>query len=177
MRYAERTGQLSSNPFIYYKFSLEPVDPTSLTQEEVKRISQKKFSSKRLEEVRDIFVFSCWTGLSFSDVCSLEKNDIYIAFDEKPWIMVRRNEGNDKEQIPSQDIIQPDDDIEVALEYAMSIAAATSNDSTVIPTQGDIDRIYERLKGVKKAQMFLELSAIPPEGEGSAQFLRLQMMV
>ncbi|WP_295937286.1 site-specific integrase [uncultured Alistipes sp.] len=100
MRYAERTGQLSNNPFIYYKFSLEPVDPTSLTQEEVKRISQKKFSSKRLEEVRDIFVFSCWTGLSFSDVCSLEKNDIYIAFDEKPWIMVRRNKTNKPSHIP-----------------------------------------------------------------------------
>ena len=106
MRYAERIGLLYNNPFIHYKFSLEPVEPVSLTQEEVCRIQKKRFGTGRLGEIRDIFIFSCWTGLSFSDVCSLTPNDIQIGFDNNPWIMIRRNKTEQSSRVPLLEIPQ-----------------------------------------------------------------------
>ena len=51
---------------------------------------QKKFAIKRLEQVRDIFIFSCFTGLAYVDVKNLNEKDIQKSFDGKLWIMKKR---------------------------------------------------------------------------------------
>jgi hypothetical protein len=48
---------------------------------------QKKFSIKRLEQVRDIFVFSCFTGLAYVDVRNLRAEDITTSFDENSGLL------------------------------------------------------------------------------------------
>lgn len=50
-----------------------------LTEEEVAKIESKHFSIERLEKVRDLFLFQCNTGLSFTDMASLTKDDIKIG--------------------------------------------------------------------------------------------------
>jgi integrase len=61
-----------------------------LTADEVRRIEEKKFSSKRLTEIKDVFLFSCYTGLSFSDVAKLTAKDIKTEEDGTKWIIQDR---------------------------------------------------------------------------------------
>ena len=44
-----------------------------------------------MEQVRDIFIFSCYTGLSYVDICELTRNDIRMAFDDNLWIIKKRH--------------------------------------------------------------------------------------
>ena len=61
---AKNNGWIKADPFANYKIRLKKVDRGYLTQEEVEAIMAKQFSTKRLEQVRDIFVFSCFCGLA-----------------------------------------------------------------------------------------------------------------
>ena len=55
---------------------------------------RKKFSCKRLEQVRDVFIFSCFTGLAYIDVKKLTEKNIRTSFDGKLWIMTKRQKTN-----------------------------------------------------------------------------------
>ena len=58
------------------KLKIEPVDKGFLTQEELTKLADKDFSIVRLEQVRDVFLFCCYTGLAYIDVYSLTTSDI-----------------------------------------------------------------------------------------------------
>jgi len=60
---AMKNGWIYKNPFTDYNIQIKSVDRGYLTQEEIETIMNQKFSTKRLEQVRDIFVFSCFTGV------------------------------------------------------------------------------------------------------------------
>jgi hypothetical protein len=72
--------------------------------------------------------------------------------------------GPDKDQFDESELIREDDEIEILLEYAMSIATATPNTSTNIPTKKDIESIYNQLSKIKSNINFWELSAENPIG-------------
>ena len=69
---------------------MEKVDRGYLTEEELSAIMNRKFTLKRLEQVRDLFVFSCFTGLAYIDVYSLRERHIRKSFDEQLWVMKKR---------------------------------------------------------------------------------------
>ena len=69
-------GWLQVDPFIKFRIRFEKADRGYLLQKELETLMQKKFSIKRLEQVRDIFVFSCFTGLAYVDVRNLNGKDI-----------------------------------------------------------------------------------------------------
>ena len=77
-----------------FKVDLGDYYRTYLTMEEITTIYNKKFASKRLEQVRDLFIFSCYTALSYIDVCELTKDNIRISFDGNLWIMTKRHKTN-----------------------------------------------------------------------------------
>lgn len=54
------------------------------------RLSTRAFSSERLAQVRDIFLFSCYTGLAYADVKKLKHKDIFIGIDGHKWITCYR---------------------------------------------------------------------------------------
>lgn len=74
-------------------------------------------------------------------------------------------DGPDKEEIQEDELLQNDDEIEILLEYAMNIATATPNNNIgVIPTQENIEEIYQQLSKIKYNINFWELSAENPVG-------------
>lgn len=87
--YALKRGFLLADPFINHRFHLEPVDRGFLTDEEILKIANKDFGIERLELVRDIFIFSCFTGLAYIDVANLTPDNI-VTMDDKQWIMTKR---------------------------------------------------------------------------------------
>ena len=68
-------GWIDKDPFAAYKAKLNEVVPAFLTAGELQLISQKQFSIDRINQVRDIFLFSCYTGLAYADVKKLKRSE------------------------------------------------------------------------------------------------------
>ena len=104
LNYAKNTGLDFIDPFANYRFNFEKVDRGYLEQAEIDHIHNKKFTSKRLEQVRDMFIFSCYTGLSYIDLCNLTPDNIKTGFDGKLWIMTKREKTGVDSNIPLLEI-------------------------------------------------------------------------
>ena len=87
--YAQKRGFLLHDPFVNHHFHMEPVDRGFLTDEEILRVANKDLGIQRLELVRDIFIFSCFTGLAYIDVANLTPDHI-VTMDDKQWIITKR---------------------------------------------------------------------------------------
>lgn len=101
---AKNNGWLKTDPFANYKIRIKKVDRGYLQQKEIEAIMAKKFSTKRLDQVRDIFIFSCFCGLAYIDVKNLRENNIRTSFDDKLWIMGKREKTGVSFTIPLLDI-------------------------------------------------------------------------
>ena len=97
---AKNNGWIFTDPFANYKIRLKRVDRGYLTDAEMQKIMKKKFPTKRLEQVRDVFIFSCFTGLSYIDIKDLKASEICISFDGKPWIMKHRQKTDTPVNVP-----------------------------------------------------------------------------
>jgi len=84
-----KLGVLHHDPFLNIRFHMEPVNRGFLTDEEILKIANKDFGIGRLELVRDVFVFSCFTGLAYIDVYNLTPENI-VTLNGKQWIMTKR---------------------------------------------------------------------------------------
>ena len=91
---------LTKNPFVNYKTKLKEVERAFLVQEEIEAISEKHFSTERLNIVKDIFLFSCFTGLAYIDVKKLTSNNISIGIDGEKWIYTNRHKTDTRSNIP-----------------------------------------------------------------------------
>lgn len=67
---------IATSPLEEMKLKIEPVDKGFLTKTELTKLSERKFEVHRLEQVRDVFLFGCYTGFAYVDVHSLSENDI-----------------------------------------------------------------------------------------------------
>ena len=97
---AKNNGWIFTDPFANYKIRLKLVDRGYLTDAELQKIMKKKFPTKRLEQVRDVFLFSCYTGLSYVDVKDLKASEICTSFDGKLWIMKHRQKTDTPVNVP-----------------------------------------------------------------------------
>ena len=91
---ARNSGQLVINPFAGYLISPEVKDRGFLNKEELNSLVNAKMKNAQYELVRDLFVFSCFTGLSYSDVKNLTKDNLKTSFDGHLWIITRRQKTN-----------------------------------------------------------------------------------
>lgn len=101
---AKNNGWIKTDPFANYKIRIKKVDRGYLSQEEVEAIMAKEFSTKRLEQVRDIFIFSCFSGLAYIDVKKLRKENIRTSFDGNLWIIGKREKTDVSFSIPLLDV-------------------------------------------------------------------------
>lgn len=97
---ARNNGWIIGNPFANYKIKFEKVDRGYLSEDEIQKIMEKKMENPQLEQVRDIFVFSCYTGLAYIDVKNLTYSNIRTSFDGNLWIMTKRQKTSVAENVP-----------------------------------------------------------------------------
>jgi site-specific recombinase XerD len=97
---------LDKNPFSNYKSKVKEVERVYLSEEEIQSITNKKFKTERLSLVRDIFLFSCFTGLAYIDVKNLTKSHISIGIDGEKWIFTHRQKTETASKIPILPITQ-----------------------------------------------------------------------
>lgn len=91
---------LDKDPFILYKNKRPKNQVVFLTGEELSKIEHHAFASTRLQQVADMFVFCCFTGLAYKEMASLERVDIFTGFDGKKWISVYRDKTKRHYEIP-----------------------------------------------------------------------------
>lgn len=101
---ALHNGYITKNPFAAYQIKLHKVDRNYLTKEELKLVVEKPFDIKRLDLIRDLFVFSAYTGLSYIDLKSLTKHHLYIAQDGNLWLRINRHKSEETANVRLFDI-------------------------------------------------------------------------
>ncbi len=93
-------GWIDKDPFINYKSKLIEVERDYLLQDELDVIYNKQFSTTRLNQVKDIYLFSCFTGLAYIDAKKLKKDNISIGIDGNRWIFTHRQKTDTASKIP-----------------------------------------------------------------------------
>jgi site-specific recombinase XerD len=91
---------IDKNPFANYKSKVREVERTFLSEEEIEIIAAKDFGVERLNLVRDIFLFSCFTGLAYIDVFQLKAENVRKGVDGEKWIFINRQKTETRASIP-----------------------------------------------------------------------------
>ncbi len=91
---------ISGNPYTTFRIKEISVNRDFLTIKEVQSIENKNISIQRLDAVKDIFVFACYTGLSYSDMAKLTRQHLFLGDDGEEWIVIDRTKTNTRCRVP-----------------------------------------------------------------------------
>ena len=91
---------IKADPMRNLNYTLEEVDKPFLNEKELSAIMKKELAIPRIVQVRDIFVFCCFTGLAFIDVKNLTSNDIVEGNGGSLWIKKQRHKSKQWAHIP-----------------------------------------------------------------------------
>lgn len=91
---------IPANPFNQFKCSYSNPEREVLNQEEINRIIERDFVIDRLNEVRDVFIFCCYTGFAYADVYRFSKEAMIRGLDGNLWISTTRQKTGTKESVP-----------------------------------------------------------------------------
>ena len=100
IRIAYANDWINKDPFFNWKAKLKVVDREFLSKEEIQEMIKKELHTKRLDQVKDIFIFCCYTGLAYADVKKLSKDDVVIGIDGERWIKTKRAKTDIRSNIP-----------------------------------------------------------------------------
>ena len=98
--WASNNGKCTTNPFAQFKLVKPKNDITYLTLNELKILEDKELHTDRLENVRDLFLFQCYTALSYSDMAQLVQSDIQYDNENRPYIQKQRQKTSVTYTIP-----------------------------------------------------------------------------
>jgi site-specific recombinase XerD len=91
---------LIHNPFDAFKCTYRKVNRDVLEWEEIELLASHEFKVKRLDEVRDTFLFCCFTGYAFVDVEKLTPQNIVSGKDNVLWIKTTRTKTEIDSNVP-----------------------------------------------------------------------------
>ncbi|MES2488138.1 MAG: site-specific integrase [Bacteroidota bacterium] len=97
---AVKLDWLPKDPFASFKKHFDRVERQSLTSKELAELERKEFSIERLKYVRDMFLFSCYTGLTYIDLAELTPNNIITGIDGGLWISTNRAKTDTNVRVP-----------------------------------------------------------------------------
>ncbi|MCW3072880.1 MAG: site-specific integrase [Bacteroidetes bacterium] len=97
---AVRNDWLKQDPFLKFKSHFIKKDRGFLNEQELSIIENRQIDIARIEVVRDMFIFSCYTGLTYMDAYNLKPENIHIGIDGKKWITIQRQKTGVQANIP-----------------------------------------------------------------------------
>ncbi|MFN8208930.1 MAG: site-specific integrase [Bacteroidales bacterium] len=100
IRIAIANNWIKQDPLKDIKYRFEDVDTVYLDENDLQLLINKQIDIPRIDQVRDIFLFCCFTGLAFSDVKALRKENLIKGIDGRMWIQKRRTKTNIMSNIP-----------------------------------------------------------------------------
>ena len=96
---AVRMEWMTNDPFGKYKLKFVEFERKALNKDELEILEKKELTTK-LDRVRDMFVFSCYTGLAYIDLMMLQADDISIGIDGGQWIFISRKKSHKPVKVP-----------------------------------------------------------------------------
>jgi integrase len=100
IRIAVAEGYLDKDPFTLYKTKTVRTEVVFLSPEELTELEQHEFTQSRLQFIKDLFVFSCYTGLPYRELMDLKQPHITKGFDGNLWIKMKREKTSKELSIP-----------------------------------------------------------------------------
>ncbi|WP_090297446.1 site-specific integrase [Flagellimonas zhangzhouensis] len=91
---------IDRDPFLRWKPTFEHKQREFLSANELSNLETYKFLIDRLDRVRDLFVFSCYTGISYSDIMELTNNNLIVGPDDNIWIATKRLKTKTSVRVP-----------------------------------------------------------------------------
>lgn len=91
---------LAKDPFAKFRKHFDKIERKSLTKEQLDRLENKRFRVERLQQVLDMFLFSCYTGLAYIDLAELTPDNIITGIDGDLWIYTSRAKTDTSVRIP-----------------------------------------------------------------------------
>jgi len=138
-----KNGWLVKDPFIGFKMTKKEVIREILTEEELQTLISKDIQNIRIRQVRDIFIFSCFTGLAYIDAKRLRRSDIVIGIDGERWIYTRRKKTDSPSRIPLLPVVL--DIMEVYKDHSQCL----NNDSLLpIPSNAKLNAYLKELADI-----------------------------
>jgi integrase len=111
---------INKDPFILHKNSRPRKKIIYLNLEELRKLEAHRFASFRLQQVADMFIFCCYTGLAFAEMSSLKRDNIITGFDGEKWIKIVRQKTDKELNIP-------------VLSKALEVLDKYKNDDCILP--------------------------------------------
>lgn len=97
---AIKNDWIQKNPFANYSCQYDRVNREVLSENDLKLLWKKEIGIPRLDEVKDVFLFCCYTGYSFSDVERISTNDLEKGIDGEFWIFTERKKTGITSNVP-----------------------------------------------------------------------------
>jgi site-specific recombinase XerD len=134
---------LDKDPFMAYKVKAKKTEREFLTELELQAIQEKHFPIERLEHIRDLFIFSCYTGLAYIDIYNLTKDNISIGIDGEKWIFTHRQKTETASRIP---LLQPA--LDILNKYANHPAAVSGKKLLPVPSNQKMNAYLKEIATV-----------------------------
>ncbi|MBW8332094.1 MAG: site-specific integrase [Prolixibacteraceae bacterium] len=100
IHFAMLIGYMERDPFFQHKTASKEVSRGYLSADDLSKIENHVFRIKRLDQVRDVFIFVCYTGLAYSDLKLLSRESISKGIDGKNWLIYHREKTGIRASIP-----------------------------------------------------------------------------
>jgi integrase/recombinase XerD len=100
IKFAISEGYLEKDPFMLYKAKSVSKNIVFLTKSELNQLEKHQFKTERINNVKLLFVFCCYTGLAFKEMSLLKKRDIITGYDNNLWIVIKRSKTLREYKIP-----------------------------------------------------------------------------
>lgn len=91
---------IDRDPFATFRIRMKKIARDYLTEAELRAIENKSFDLERLSLIKDLFIFSCYTGLSYGDLMSLKPTQVVTAVDGDLWIRTAREKTLEPVNLP-----------------------------------------------------------------------------
>lgn len=111
---------LDKDPFLLHKNKKPKKQIIFLTTEELCSLENHQFASARLQQVADMFIFCCYTGLAYTEMANLQPKDLVVNFDKNIWINITRQKTTRTYSVP-------------LLDKAKIILGKYKNDDQILP--------------------------------------------
>ena len=93
-------GYLDKDPFLLHKSKPVKTEVIFLSHDELEMLEKHEFLQERLQFIKDLFIFSCYTGLAYQELKNLKKEHIVLGFDKQLWIQMKREKTQKDISIP-----------------------------------------------------------------------------
>lgn len=140
MLYSVRKKYITYNPFTGFRCTAQYRDRGFLSEEELQRFMAAEPRRYKQRQIRDVFVFCCFTGLAYADVKKLTFDDIKTSFDGDSWIIAHRK----KTGTPFHVKLLP-----VAMQLIEKYRPA-AKDNRVFPVPSNVENMNRALRRVTK---------------------------